>query len=623
MGLTLSSFENTFVGEPCSNNSCRVAYHPLCARAAGFCAELEDEDRLHLIPVDEDEENQCIRLLSFCKKHRTPSSERLSANERITRTACRFSDYTPPNPSGCARSEPYNYFGRRGRKEPEALAAASLKRLFVENRPYLVGGYCRHELFGSTLSSNTLVGSKIAFSFQKLRTYPLDASKSILSMNEKYKFMRETFRKRLAFASTVSDLTFTFDGVIAIKPLRTLMSKTDEPYNYFGRRGRKEPEALAAASLKRLFVENRPYLVGGYCRHELFGSTLSSNTLVGSKIAFSFQKLRTYPLDASKSILSMNEKYKFMRETFRKRLAFASTVSDLTFTFDGVIAIKPLRTLMSKTDEPYNYFGRRGRKEPEALAAASLKRLFVENRPYLVGGYCRHELFGSTLSSNTLVGSKIAFSFQKLRTYPLDASKSILSMNEKYKFMRETFRKRLAFASTVSDLTFTFDGVIAIKPLRTLMSKTDGKSGIHGFGIFTKHPHRAGDMVIEYTGELVRPSIADRREHLIYNSLVDSEKRENPDHQKSVETDEKGGGIWPKFFLWPPHPQLYPIISTYVKTAVLSFTPNFTFSATAISQPPPLDSEKRENPDHQKSVETDEKGGGIVLIDELVLVLRE
>uniref|UniRef100_A0A2P2L8Z9 Uncharacterized protein n=1 Tax=Rhizophora mucronata TaxID=61149 RepID=A0A2P2L8Z9_RHIMU len=27
-------------------------------------------------------------------------------------------------------------------------------------------------------------------------------------------------------------------------------------------------------------------------------------------------------------------------------------------------------------------------------------------------------------------------------------------------------------------------------------------------------------MVIEYTGELVRPPIADRREHFIYNSLV-------------------------------------------------------------------------------------------------------
>ncbi|KAI0523116.1 hypothetical protein KFK09_005506 [Dendrobium nobile] len=51
-----------------------------------------------------------------------------------------------------------------------------------------------------------------------------------------------------------------------------------------------------------------------------------------------------------------------------------------------------------------------------------------------------------------------------------------------------------------------------------------GKSRIHGFGVFAKLPHRAGDMilsqVIEYSGELVRPSIADIREHCIYNSLV-------------------------------------------------------------------------------------------------------
>uniref|UniRef100_A0A1D1YQH8 [histone H3]-lysine(4) N-trimethyltransferase n=1 Tax=Anthurium amnicola TaxID=1678845 RepID=A0A1D1YQH8_9ARAE len=47
-----------------------------------------------------------------------------------------------------------------------------------------------------------------------------------------------------------------------------------------------------------------------------------------------------------------------------------------------------------------------------------------------------------------------------------------------------------------------------------------GKSRIHGFGVFAKLAHKAGDMVIEYTGELVRPPIADIREHLIYNSLV-------------------------------------------------------------------------------------------------------
>ncbi|RRT55051.1 hypothetical protein B296_00048740, partial [Ensete ventricosum] len=53
-----------------------------------------------------------------------------------------------------------------------------------------------------------------------------------------------------------------------------------------------------------------------------------------------------------------------------------------------------------------------------------------------------------------------------------------------------------------------------------------GKSKIHGFGVFAKLAHKAGDMVsikgsvIEYIGELVRPTIADIRERRIYNSLV-------------------------------------------------------------------------------------------------------
>ncbi|KAM0907328.1 hypothetical protein ACQ4PT_016201 [Festuca glaucescens] len=47
-----------------------------------------------------------------------------------------------------------------------------------------------------------------------------------------------------------------------------------------------------------------------------------------------------------------------------------------------------------------------------------------------------------------------------------------------------------------------------------------GKSRIHGFGVFAKVAHKAGDMMIEYIGELVRPPISDIRERRIYNSLV-------------------------------------------------------------------------------------------------------
>lgn len=64
----------------------------------------EDVDRLHFIPFDEDEEDQCIQLFSFCKKHRPLSNEPL-LDERIAQQACERGDYTPPsNASGCART---------------------------------------------------------------------------------------------------------------------------------------------------------------------------------------------------------------------------------------------------------------------------------------------------------------------------------------------------------------------------------------------------------------------------------------------------------------------------------------------------------------------------------------
>ncbi|KAK9809202.1 hypothetical protein WJX72_011258 [[Myrmecia] bisecta] len=53
-------------------------------------------------------------------------------------------------------------------------------------------------------------------------------------------------------------------------------------------------------------------------------------------------------------------------------------------------------------------------------------------------------------------------------------------------------------------------------PLRV----TCGKSDIHGWGAFSKRALAKGDMVLEYVGELVRPSIADAREKRLYNSMV-------------------------------------------------------------------------------------------------------
>jgi hypothetical protein len=47
-----------------------------------------------------------------------------------------------------------------------------------------------------------------------------------------------------------------------------------------------------------------------------------------------------------------------------------------------------------------------------------------------------------------------------------------------------------------------------------------GKSAIHGWGAFTKRPHAASDMLIEYMGELVRRPVADARERRVYDTLV-------------------------------------------------------------------------------------------------------
>ncbi|XP_057540933.1 histone H3-lysine(4) N-trimethyltransferase ATX1-like [Amaranthus tricolor] len=187
----------------CSNNNCYVAYHPLCARVAGLCVELEDEDRLHLIPVDEDEEDQCIRLLSFCKRHKQPSKDRPIVDEKNENSFCEDLSYTPPNnDSGCARCEPYDYSARRGRKEPEVLAASSAKRLFLENRPHLLGGFYPHDsVVRKSVEDNTCNGSKL---YSGIQTGSLnqEALPSIHSMADKYRYMRNTFRRRLAFGKS-------------------------------------------------------------------------------------------------------------------------------------------------------------------------------------------------------------------------------------------------------------------------------------------------------------------------------------------------------------------------------------------------------------------------------------
>ncbi|KAG1364351.1 Histone-lysine N-methyltransferase TRX1 [Cocos nucifera] len=165
-----------------------------------FCLDLqlEDEDKIHLMSLEDDD--QCIRLLSFCKKHRQPSNERPPADDSLALPAQFDSSYVPAsNPSGCARSEPYNFSWRRGQKQPQVLAAASVKRLFIENRPYLASGYRQNGL-GCGPSGNESLQTTCLFDAPKLGTSHHEGN--ISSMAEKYKNMKETFRKRLAFGKS-------------------------------------------------------------------------------------------------------------------------------------------------------------------------------------------------------------------------------------------------------------------------------------------------------------------------------------------------------------------------------------------------------------------------------------
>ncbi|KAG8060907.1 hypothetical protein GUJ93_ZPchr0002g25677 [Zizania palustris] len=177
----------------CSHPTCRVAYHPLCARAADLCVELEDDDKIHLMLLDDDED-PCIRLLSYCKKHRQPSTERPSIESNLAKPAVVVQTNAIPS-SGCARTEPYSFHGRRGQKQPQVMATASVKRLYVENSPYIVSGYSKNRV-GYDASSEQIQ------SIGSVDVAQQEAIGNVSSMAEKYKSMKATFRRRLAFGKS-------------------------------------------------------------------------------------------------------------------------------------------------------------------------------------------------------------------------------------------------------------------------------------------------------------------------------------------------------------------------------------------------------------------------------------
>lgn len=86
---------------------------------------------------------------------------------------------------------------RRGQKQPEVLAAASAKRLYVENRPYLVTGSRQNGASGRIPCIESMHGSS------DVPVQQDSLANNISSMAEKYMHMKQTFRKRLVFGEVL------------------------------------------------------------------------------------------------------------------------------------------------------------------------------------------------------------------------------------------------------------------------------------------------------------------------------------------------------------------------------------------------------------------------------------
>jgi len=165
---------------------------------------------------------------------------------------------------------------------------------------------------------------------------------------------------------------------------------------------------------------------------------------------------------------------------------------------------------------------RRGPRAPEALEAGLRKRLYVRRLPYLVthrppregrpllppparGARFEGPEFEADRSGVTAPpaaalgvaaaggsGSSVAAAAAAGRGAGAGATGRHLSQAERFARMVATASDRVAA----------------------------GKSAIHGWGAFAKVPHRAGDMVVEYAGSLVRPCVADTLERRHYNKVV-------------------------------------------------------------------------------------------------------
>lgn len=192
----------------------------------------------------------------------------------------------------------------------------------------------------------------------------------------------------------------------------------------------------------------------------------------------------------------------------------------------------------------------RGHREPEALAAALTKRRFIQAVPLLLGG-------------SGVLGPAAVNNEGEIWNVPKSRSISLLNHSHRAVETASTNQRRGVdddpegeyvivdgdvrqeqtnfMSSYVNDLVVvtavaTPQGAHPNNNGPTAVSSTNdryhemrrtehqrivpGKSAIHGWGAFARVPHSKGQMVIEYIGDLVRPSVADSRERAMYDSLV-------------------------------------------------------------------------------------------------------
>ncbi|KPV74657.1 uncharacterized protein RHOBADRAFT_36559 [Rhodotorula graminis WP1] len=90
-------------------------------------------------------------------------------------------------------------------------------------------------------------------------------------------------------------------------------------------------------------------------------------------------------------------------------------------------------------------------------------------------------------------------------------------------------------------VTATDTDVLKFNQLKTRKKQlTFSRSGIEGYGLFALEHIPAGDMVIEYVGELIRQQVADRREKAYERQGIGSSYLFRVDEDLVVDATKKG-----------------------------------------------------------------------------------